>query len=83
MTYYLTIVFLLIDPVYLSILSSFVGGGDMNGIVLIIPELAARLVFGVIVIMNSFVIIKYVAPLYRKAFLHKSKHRQTCEVLSK
>ena len=30
--YYITIALLLLDPLYLSILCSFFGGGDMNGI---------------------------------------------------
>ena len=40
--YYITIAFLLLDPLYLSILCGFFGGGDMNGIALLCPEWAAR-----------------------------------------
>ena len=43
--YYITIVFLLLDPLYLSILCGFFGGGDMNGISLLFPEWAVRIAF--------------------------------------
>ncbi len=33
---------LLLDPLYLSVLCGFFGGGDMNGIALLCPEWAAR-----------------------------------------
>lgn len=41
MLYHITIVFLLLDPLYLSVLCGFFGGGDMNGIALLCPEWAA------------------------------------------
>ena len=41
--YYITIAMLLIDPLYLSILCGFFGGGDMNGISLVIPEVIAQI----------------------------------------
>ena len=44
--YYITIAMLLIDPLYLSILCGFFGGGDMNGIKLLVPEAAARIAKG-------------------------------------
>lgn len=66
--YYLTLLFLLNDPVYLSILCGFFGGGDMNGISLLIPELLARLIFGAIGMINLVVIIKIIVPVYKKAF---------------
>ena len=43
--YYITIAFLLLDPLYLSILCGFFGGGDMNGISLLFPEWAVRIAF--------------------------------------
>lgn len=66
--YYITIAFLLTDPIYLSILCGFFGGGDMNGISLLIPELIARLIFGMLGLINLYVIIKVVVPSYSKAF---------------
>ena len=66
--FYITTSMLLIDPIYLSILCGFVGGGDMNGIALIIPEIAARLISGVIMIINVSILITQVYPVYKNAF---------------
>ena len=66
--YYTALVLLMVDPLYLSVLYSFVGGGDMNGIALVFPELAVRIGFGVIAAVNLFIIFKYLLPLYRKAY---------------
>ena len=66
--YYITIAMLLIDPLYLSVLCGFFGGGDMNGIKLLIPELYARLLFGAVLAVNVFVFLKHVLPVYRRAF---------------
>ncbi|MBQ5334221.1 MAG: hypothetical protein J6K92_13330 [Oscillospiraceae bacterium] len=66
--YYVTIIMLLLDPVYLSILCGFFGGGDMNGISLLIPEAAARIIFGVLLIVNAFVFIKVILPDYTASF---------------
>ena len=66
--YYITIAFLLLDPLYLSILCGFFGGGDMNGIALLCPEWAARCLFGVLLIANALVFWKRVLPVYKKSF---------------
>ena len=66
--YYITIIMLLLDPLYLSVLCGFFGGGDMNGISLLVPELAARIGFGVLLIVNGFVFWKVVLPKYTAAF---------------
>jgi len=66
--YYCTAVLLLLDPLYLSVLYSFVGGGDMNGIALLLPEMTARLIFGVLLAVNSILFFKIVLPAYRKSF---------------
>jgi hypothetical protein len=67
-TYYVTIAMLLIDPLYLSLLCGFFGGGDMNGISLLVPEVAARIIFGVLLAVNAVVFIKIVLPKYKAAF---------------
>lgn len=36
--YYITIALLLLAPLYLSVLCGLFGGGDMNGIALLLPE---------------------------------------------
>lgn len=67
-TYYATIAMLLIDPLYLSLLCGFFGGGDMNGISLLVPEVAARILYGVLLAVNAVVFIKIVLPKYKAAF---------------
>lgn len=67
--YYVTIVFLLLDPLYLSVICGFVGGGDMNGIRLLMPELMARILFAILFVVNLFIFVKVVLPKYRKAFV--------------
>ena len=66
--YYITIAMLLIDPLYLSILWGFVGGGDMNGISLVIPEVVSRVAYGIILVINVVIFIKIVLPKYKLAF---------------
>ena len=71
--YYITIAMLLIDPLYLSVLCGFFGGGDMNGIKLLIPEVAARIIYGIILMTNALVFVKIVLPKYRVAFWGESQ----------
>ena len=66
--YYITIAMLLIDPVYLGVLCGFFGGGDMNGISMLIPEIAARIVYIIVLAINIVVFVKIVLPKYKLAF---------------
>ena len=66
--WYVTLVMLLLDPLYLGVLCGFFGGGDMNGIQLLCPEVAARIMFAVICILHFFVAWKYLLPRYKEAF---------------
>ena len=66
--YYVTITMLILDPIYLGVLYSFFGGGDMNGISLLIPELAARVAFLILLAFNGLVFWKIVLPRYTKSF---------------
>lgn len=66
--YYATMALLLVDPLYLSVLCGFFGGGDMNGIALLMPEIAARIGYGVLLAVNGLLFVKVVYPRYRKAF---------------
>lgn len=68
MFYYTTIACLFLDPLYLSFLYSFLGGGDMNGIALFCPEGLARCLFGMLLVVNGFVFWKLVLPMYRQSF---------------
>ena len=66
--YYITLALLFIDPIYLSIGYKFVGGGDMNGIQLMIPENIASILFGILLIINIFIFIKIELPKYKLGF---------------
>ena len=66
--YYITIALLLLDPLYLSVLCGFFGGGDMNGISLLCPELPARCLFGALLLVNGLVFWKHVLPAYKRSF---------------
>lgn len=66
--YYITIALLLIDPLYLSVLCGLFGGGDMNGIALLVPEWAARVGFGALLIANGLMFWKRVLPVYSSSF---------------
>lgn len=68
--YYFTIGMLIMDPLYLSLLCGFFGGGDMNGIVIGfgIPELLGRSIFGIILLLNIIILLKYVTPKYTASF---------------
>ena len=69
--YYITIALLLIDPLYLSILCGLFGGGDMNGIALLLPEWAARIGFGALLIVNGLMFWKRVLPVYSSSFSNR------------
>lgn len=66
--YYITIAMLLIDPLYLSLLCGMFGGGDMNGIALLMPELVARIGYGILLVINILVFFKVVLPKYKLGF---------------
>lgn len=66
--YYITIALLLLDPLYLSLLCGLFGGGDMNGIALLVPEWVARIGFGVLLLVNGLVFWKQVLPVYSRSF---------------
>ena len=70
--YYITIALLLLDPLYLSLLCDFFGGGDMNGISLLCPEWIARSVFAGLLIVNAWIFWKRVLPVYRESFSNEA-----------
>lgn len=71
--WYVSLAMLLLDPLYLSVLCGFFGGGDMNGIRLILPEIPVRIAFGILGILHAVVIWKYLLPQYTNAFWEKSQ----------
>ena len=68
--YYITLCFLLLDPIYMSILSKFIGGGDLNGIItgLGTSDILFRIVFGIILIINMLLFKNKVYPKYNRIF---------------
>ena len=72
--WYVSLAILIIDPLYLSILCGFFGGGDMNGIKLLFPEIAVRIVSAVIGVIHGVVIWKYLLPSYTKSFQKANIH---------
>lgn len=66
--WYTSLILLLLDPLYLSVLCSFFGGGDMNGIALLFPETAARLGFAAIGIIHGVILWRYLLPAYKRSF---------------
>ena len=71
--YYTTIAMLCIDPLYLSLLCGFFGGGDMNGISLLMPEVMARIIYAAIFVVNAIVFAKIVLPKYKLMFLENDE----------
>lgn len=71
--WYVSLAMLLLDPLYLSVLCGFFGGGDMNGIRLILPEIPVRIAFGILGILHAVVIWKYLLPQYTNAFWEESQ----------
>lgn len=61
----MTLIFLLLDPVYISLLSFFVGG-DINGIALgfNIPYMVVRGIYLVIAVINFYFVYKKLYPAY-------------------
>ena len=66
--YYITIAMLLIDPLYLSVLCGLFGGGDMNGIALLLPAQIARFFFGMLLVIHCLLFWKAVLPKYKQSF---------------
>lgn len=66
--WYGTLILLLLDPLYLSVIYRFVGGGDMNGIRLLLPETAAAIAFGVVFVLHAVVVWKVLWPRYTRSF---------------
>ena len=66
--WYMTLALLMLDPLYLSVLCGFFGGGDMNGIRLLLPEVAVRITFAIIAVVHLLVIWKCLLPKYSESF---------------
>lgn len=72
--WYVTLALLILDPLYLSVLCGFFGGGDMNGIRLLLPEVAVRITFAIIALVHFLVIWKYLLPKYTESFKNDNRN---------
>lgn len=70
--WYVSLAILIIDPLYLSVLCGLFGGGDMNGIRLLFPEIMVRIVYALIGVIHGIVIWKYLLPEYTEAFRERA-----------
>ena len=66
--WYTSLTMLMLDPIYLSIFHRWVGGGDMNGIALLMPEWVASMIAVAVGIVNLLLIWKVLYPAYTKSF---------------
>lgn len=76
MLYFITIVFMLIDSLYLSVLS-LIFGGDINGISqgLDVPYFVIRIFYGIVFLVNLIIVIKRVYPAYVNDFNNHSRQQ--------
>lgn len=66
--YYITMMMLFADPIYFGVLYKLVGGGDMNGIALVINESIVKVIFIAILVINVALFLKAVLPKYQLMF---------------
>lgn len=75
--WYINIILLLLDPIYLSLLYRWVGGGDMNGIKNLMSESIAAGFAVAIVLVNAYCIWKYLYPAYTESFAREAGKDKT------
>lgn len=66
--YYVTAALLFVDPIYLCFLYRLVGGGDMNGISLLLPEPAVQIISGAVLMLHIGLFLQWFYPKYKKSF---------------
>ena len=66
--YYITIAMLFVDPAYLCFVYKLVGGGDMNGISLLLPEQVVQTVSGALLLIHVGLFIRWIFPKYKRSF---------------
>lgn len=71
--WYTSLTMLILDALYLGIFYRWVGGGDMNGIALIIPEVVASVVAIVVGVVNIILIWRVLYPIYTRSFADEKK----------
>ena len=65
--YYITVIMLVLDPIYLCLLSGAFGGGDVNGILYLMPQAWIWTIFAFILLFNR-ILLKKVNPTYTASF---------------
>lgn len=71
--WYTSLTMMVLDPLYLGVFYRWVGGGDMNGIALIIPQTVASVVAVVAGVVNILLIWKVLYPTYLRSFAEEKK----------
>ena len=66
--YYVTVIMLVLDPIYLCLLSGAFGGGDVNGILYLMPQAWIWTIFAFILLFNIWILLKKVNPTYTASF---------------
>ena len=67
--YYTTMIMLFLDPIYLGVLYKLFGGGDMNGIKLIFPEIYVQITFITLFVVAIYIYVIYILHKYKKSFI--------------
>lgn len=73
--YCITMIMLILDPIYLCLLSGCFGGGDLNGILYLMPQAYVWTIFCYILIFDIWLLIKRVTPTYVEAFKRGEENR--------
>ena len=67
----ITATMLVLDPIYLCSLSGAFGGGDLNGILYLMPQAWVWTIFVFILLFNIWILLKKVNPIYTASFKEK------------
>ena len=57
--YYITVIMLVLDPIYLCLLSGAFGGGDVNGILYLMPQAWIWTIFAFILLFNIWILLNH------------------------
>ena len=63
-----TVIMLVLDPIYLCLLSGAFGGGAVNGILYLMPQAWIWTIFAFILLFNIWLLLKKVNPTYTASF---------------
>ena len=70
--WYTSLTMLMLDPIYLSIFHRWVGGGDMNGIALLLPSWTISAIAAAVGVINALLIWRLLYPAYTESFKAKN-----------